>query len=186
MNADKFSVEMLLEMRHSPIKNYIVPGLTSYLIGGTPESGRVRLFDCERDHQESIVPHSHRFDFQCWVLRGHVVNRVWTENRNPYDDKGDRFFMSTLTYSGEQGKYEQKRNESSSRWMFKDDQYYEGECYRMSHHEIHSIRFSRDALVLFFEGPNVTDESNIIEPCVDYKVVPVFKTEDWMFLKETS
>lgn len=48
MNAKDFNVEMLLAMRHSPRHNYVVPGLTSWLIGQPAPTGTVRLFESHR------------------------------------------------------------------------------------------------------------------------------------------
>lgn len=72
-------LEFYKSMAHSGIHNYVVPGVSSYLIGGTPQGGEgcVRLFHCERDQQEAVTPHSHRFNFHCVVLKGQVINRVW-------------------------------------------------------------------------------------------------------------
>ena len=65
MNAENFSIEALLRMKHSPVRNYAIPGLTSSLIGSPSPNGTVRIFECSREHQEPIIPHSHRFSFQC-------------------------------------------------------------------------------------------------------------------------
>ncbi len=83
-------IDFIKNMMHSPIHNYIVPGLTSWLIGNPSEFGKVRVFTCERNHKEAIVPHSHRYDFQCYVANGNVTNHIW------YDDpkNGDEFIVS--------------------------------------------------------------------------------------------
>jgi hypothetical protein len=184
MNAENFSIEALLRMKHSPVKNYVIPGLTSSLIGNPSSAGTIRLFECSRDHQESITPHSHRFSFQCWVLRGSVRNRIWTELEYP-DTDGDQFCASSLEYSGEFGKYE-KKDEHLGRWRYEDALYRAGECYSMRSDEVHSIFFSRGAIILFFEGPTESNKSVILEPYVDGAVVPTFKVEPWMFKKDQS
>jgi hypothetical protein len=51
----------------------------------------------------------------------------------------------------------------------------------MTADEIHSIFFGRDTSVLFFEGPNVSDTSIILEPVVDGETIPTFKVEPWAF-----
>ena len=73
----ELQLQMLKAMANSRLGNYAgIPGLSSSLLGG-PKHGRVRLFDCSRAHEESIVPHSHRFDVLCLVLRGAVENHLW-------------------------------------------------------------------------------------------------------------
>jgi hypothetical protein len=51
----------------------------------------------------------------------------------------------------------------------------------MRYNEIHSIKFSKDAIVLFFEGPTVTDSSFVLEPVVEGEYIPTMTTEPWMF-----
>jgi hypothetical protein len=68
-------------------------------------------------------------------------------------------------------------------WKRKPYTYMAGDTYSMGYEEIHSIRFDRGTKVLFFEGPQVTNLSWMIEPWVNGKCVPTFRTEDWMFEK---
>lgn len=184
MNANGFDVKALLGMAHSPVRNYAIPGLTSSLIGLPSPSGTMRLFQCEREHQEPITPHSHRFDFQCWVLRGSVRNRIWskTYESNP---KGDLFQKTRLIYGGEIGIYSTEPQDVGT-WVYDDAEFVAGQCYSMRAHEVHSIFFSRGALVLFFEGATKVDSSVILEPYVDGEVVPTFKVEPWMFKKAAA
>lgn len=166
-------------MKHSPIRNYAgVPGLTSWLIGDGFERGKVRLFECERQHQEVVIPHSHRFNFSCQVLEGSVTNRVWTESKG---DCGDLFCVSRLRYGEEPGKYDSKTTDRIAYFSFDDSIYEKGDSYSMSFNEVHSIYFSRGARVLFFEGPLESKESFILEPVVNGITVPTFKVEPWMF-----
>lgn len=181
MNAENFNVKTLLKMAHSPVKNYAIPGLTSSLIGGLSERGVVRIFQNERDHQESITPHSHRFDFMCWVLRGYVINRVW-KSASTFAADADEYQKTILRYSGEIGCYEKEVSEIG-KWGYVDTEYSEGHCYHMKADEIHSIQFSRGAIVLFFEGATASDTSVVLEPVVDGETVPTFKVEPWMFKK---
>jgi hypothetical protein len=93
--------EAIRAMRHSPRHNYVIPGLTSWLIGQPhPTMGCVRLFTMDRFHEEPIIPHSHRFAFRCRVLAGAVTNRIWIE-----DEDGDPYLCSEVTYEGELGKH---------------------------------------------------------------------------------
>ncbi len=169
---------MLAAMKHSPIKNYIVPGLTSWLIGEPSPKGATRLFECSRDHQESITPHSHRFDFQCWVLAGKVTNRVWTYS----DYGGDLYTQTNLVYGGEPGQYERVRR-GIDRYTYTDEVHKADDWYSMTADQIHSVYFAKGTQVLFFEGPTKMDHSLILEPHVDGKDIPVFKVEPWMFIK---
>ena len=181
MEARNFRPEHLQLMAHSPVQNYVLPGLTSKLIGNPSENGTVRLFECSRDHQEEITPHSHRFAFMCWVLEGEVRNRVWLELS--HGERGDRFQLSTLTYGGDMGRYTME--EGKAGWWGYDDYHYQaGDCYSMLPHQIHSIHFARKTKVLFFEGPTISDTSVILEPVVDGKRIPTFKVEPWMFQHE--
>lgn len=173
-------IDFLMRMKHSPVRNYAIPGLTSYLIGEPSKQGTVRLFECSRDHQEPITPHSHRFDFTCEVLQGGVTNRVWLEQ-----DGGDDYAIKKLKYSGEIGQYKEE-HVTVRQYVCEDTFYKAGDVYEMQSDQIHSIYFSKGSVVLFMEGATKTNESLVLEPFVDGAVVPTFKTEPWMFLKEVK
>lgn len=173
-------LEFLQSMKHSPVRNYGgIPGLTSWLIGAPSPEGLVRLMECSRDHQEPIVPHSHRFDFHCHVLAGQVRNLIWTQQ----PVHGDEFQLSELIYGGKIGKYRCNAG-FIERWSISSSTYREGGEYSMKADEVHSIFFSRGAAVLFFEGPTISETSIILEPFVDGEVVPTFKVESWMFKRD--
>lgn len=178
MRSRTFDLESLLLMAHSPVRNYAIPGLTSFLIGQPSGFGSVRLFHSEREHQESITPHSHRFGFQCLVLRGNVRNRLWRQVG--HDAAGDLYRTTTLRYLGGIGKYERTPGDVC-KWSYTDECFTAGECYGMSADEVHSIFFSRDALVLFLEGQTVADHSIALEPVVDGETIPTLETQPWMF-----
>jgi hypothetical protein len=184
MNAENFNVEFLLGMAHSPVRNYVIPGLTSYLIGSPSKAGTMRLFTCTRDHQEGITPHSHRFNLMCWVLRGSVTNRLWTATRQTESGRDD-YMVSHLLYQGDMGQYEKVEHRVRS-FGYEDHTYQAGDCYSMQAHEIHSIHFWRGATVLFFEGPTITDTSVVLEPYVDNAVIPTLEVKPWMFKREQS
>lgn len=164
------------EMKNSCLQNYVIAGLDSYLVGGEG-FGKVRLFENARDHQDSITPHSHRFDFTCLVLKGTVTNRVWTECK---EEHGDQFAVSTLKYTGEVGVHEKKLDELSF-WRYDDFAYSAGHIYSMKHDEVHSIIFGKGCQVLFFEGPDKSDESIILEPYVNNTLIPTYRKESYMF-----
>lgn len=167
---------ILDSMKRSTLANYIVPGLSSSLVGGESK-GCVRIFEASRSQLADITPHSHRFAFACLVLRGLVVNRVWEQ---AFD--GELFQLSSLTYGGKPGEYTQEPGEPGN-WWYTETKYRAGEWYHMTARELHSIEFSADAIVLFFEGPQETERTAILEPFSDGKVIPTFKVEPWMFEK---
>lgn len=167
--------DFILQIAHSPLSNYAgVPGLTSYLIGALSEKGCARVFHSLREHEEAITPHSHRFDFECFVLRGEVRNHIWTEGC------GDLFSSTRMKYLGTPGDFE-KTEIGFGPFKKTTSIYSEGEAYRMKHDEIHSINFSRGAVVLFIEGPQRTNESIILQPHVNGETVPTFEVRDWMY-----
>jgi len=179
MNVDV--IRHLCGLRHSPIRNYIVPGLTSWLIMDDGGAGKLRMFECSREQHEFITPHSHRFDFSACVLRGSVENTLWV----PVEAGGDEYVVTTTMYLGEPGKYESGK-QVVNRFVADSITYNEGEWYDMRHNEIHSIKFSRDALVLFIEGHEVSQCTQVLEPFVDKQHIQTMGVEDWMFQKGES
>ena len=169
-------IQQLDQMKSSPIRNYVIAGLDSFLIS----NGKVRYFENSRQHQDSITPHSHRFDFSCIVLAGSVRNRVWSECR---ESEGDFFQSSTLKYAGEVGEHS-VTPEGRGFWKYKETIYDVGDCYSMDSSEVHSIIFSRGAKVLFFEGENKSNESVIIEPVVRGEVIRTYQKLEYMFKRD--
>lgn len=166
-------------MKHSHIRNYIAPGLTSWLIGGEGH-GKVRLFTSDRDTREWITPHSHRFGFTCLVLWGSVMNILFT--RTGRRDKGNAYAAGKLRApTGGIGEYEFIPGDGPEHFDEHSYEYTAGETYGMRSNEIHTIRFSRGAAVLFLEGPEVVSESEVLEPWSDGRRVPTFVTQPWMF-----
>lgn len=179
MQQHEMILSQVLAMAHSPVKNYAIPGLTSWLVGSVgPTGGLVRLFHSERKHVEPITPHSHRFDFTAQVLKGAVKNRMWVGCRSKTE--GDLYCVSNEKYLGTIGKYETKP-EGHEFYGYYDKDYKAGDTYQMKAEEIHSIYFGRDTYVLMFEGPAKTDTSKVLEPVVDGQRIPTFKVEEWMF-----
>lgn len=173
-------LQLLDQMKNSGLGNYIVPGLTSSLVGGE-KNGKVRLFEQSRDTREFITPHSHRFDFAAIVLYGSVENTLFRLDR-----AGQPWCASAIDQvCGLDGlrKYVHIREEVPTFWIEETIQYAAGSTYKMDSTEIHSIKFSKGAVVLFFEGPQVTPTGRMLEPWVNGKCVPTFKTEPWMFEK---
>lgn len=176
----------IMQMAHSPIHNYVVPGLTSWLIGKPSASGCVRLFECSREQQEFVTPHSHRYDFSAMVLRGEVTNTLWSIANS---STLDRYNLSNLYYEDKPGVYVKTTSSAVAepqRWAPTSTRFgpslENGPLYGMAHGEIHSIKFGRKALVIVFEGPTITTQTKILEPCDgEGNAVETFSVAPWMF-----
>jgi hypothetical protein len=186
---DKQTLEIIEKaiapMRNNPLRNYIVPGLTSHLIGGSTKHGQVRLFHSLRQTREFITPHSHRFDFTCLVLAGDVRNTIF----RPGYSYNEQWCLSTINQvCGLDGlnEYTHSREDKPSNWRAETTAYTTGDTYSMKYEEIHSIQFDKDTRMLFLEGPQVTLTSQMIEPWENGKVIPTFRTEPWMFEKDST
>lgn len=177
-------IDSLMKMAHSPVRNYVIPGLMSWLIGQPGKMGCVRLFECTRQHEEPVTPHSHRFDFLCRVLRGRVRNVIWERADHRNMDGADLYQASKLIYGGEPGKYDRIEKFEQRRFTRVEREYEAGDTYKMAAEQIHSIFFDRGTVVQFFEGPTRRNDSLILEPVVDGEVIPTFKAEPWMFKRE--
>ena len=161
-------------MKSDKLENYVIAGLDSSLL----KNGTVRYFENSRDHQDTITPHSHRFDFACLVLAGSVANSLWNATN---ESNGDFFEETQLIYDGGPGQYKRKV-EGRNFYRPVTTIHEAGDVYAMHADAIHSIKFSRGAKVLFFEGPTMLDRSLIIEPVVNGRVIPTLETRDYMFL----
>lgn len=174
----------LLDMGYDSLHNYIVPGLVSTLIGEDPHaSAKIRIFRNTRIQDEFITPHSHRFDLACMVLQGRVENTIFSGVPYPNHHShiySDEYQVSRLLYEGDPGKYD-KADTVVERFGRFTNTYTSGQWYFLKYHEIHSIKFSKDAIVLVFEGDSKTDTTMILEPIVNGKTIRTFKVEDWMF-----
>lgn len=179
MKASTAFLRTLEEMSHHSVRNYIAPGLTSSLLGGDGR-GMVRVFTSDRDTREWVTPHSHRFNFSCIVIRGQVENMLFTPGA------GNKYCPATLRRKGGIGEgYEVIRNpENAKEYTELTRVYSQGETYSLAHTDIHSIRFSKDAVVLFLEGPLVVEETTILEPFSNGSIVETFETKPWMFQKD--
>jgi hypothetical protein len=140
------------------------------------------MFTMSRHHEEPILPHSHRFDFRCLVLRGAVHNHIW---RRTSEHRGDSYMVSNVTYEGELGLHHREDAEEAH-FAKGVASFKAGEEYSMRAEEFHSIYFERGTEVLFFEGPNRLELSQILEPIVMGERIPLFRTDEWMFKRETA
>ena len=171
------NLSILKEMRHSPIRNYVVPGVTSWLIGHPHKNGCTRMFTCDRDHFEPVIPHSHRFNMLSVVLKGEVMNLTWN-----IESSEDLYAKVTQKYWGNPGEYSFEGSDTN-RWVPKSAHYAAWESYYIPHKQIHSIFFSKNSEVLVFEDPELSETSSILLPVVDDEIVNTFKIESWMFKK---
>ena len=172
-------LQHLLSMANNAIDNYVIPGVTSYLIGN---NNKVRLFHCTRNHTEYVVPHSHRFDFTARVLQGYVTNCIYRENKH---NEADTYQVSSLVYGGKPGIYNVIPGGVKGYVIYSDNYHYD-ETYSMKFNEIHSISFRKDTYVLIYEGPDKTDTTQILQPYVNGEVIPTFKIEPWMFRRRNE
>lgn len=176
--------EVLSSMLHSGLRNYIAPGLFSHLVGdGTAKYGKVRLFAAERETRDSITPHSHRFAFTCMVLSGSVRNTIYNPDGSIYSDL---YIRSEITQvCGKNGllNFVHNREVEPHGYSRTTTVYQAGQWYTLSKNDIHSITFTKGTQVLFLEGPEESHTDYMLEPWVDGKLVPTFRTEPWMFEK---
>ena len=174
-------IDRLMEMAHSPLRNYIVPGLDSWLIMDRGDAGKIRMFHCTREQHEFITPHSHRFDFTAHVVCGEVHNTIWLPDTRDLEYRdGDIFTQSNLMYMDKPGAYA-KDIETTGPYHHYTESYKAGRWYSMKANEIHSIKFARDTRVLFFEGPMQSRLTKVLEPFVNGRTIPTMRTESWMF-----
>jgi hypothetical protein len=161
----------------SRLANYVLPGLDSTLLS----QGRFRLFTSSRYTEEFITPHSHRYDFACLVLRGKVTNTIYRPRSNEISD-AQLWARSQVLFRVEAGQHVYTVQDPINVLYSAECKVYgAGEVYSQLSADIHSIRFSKDAVVLFLEAPERTGITHILEPVHGGKRVPTFKTEDWMF-----
>ena len=184
MDMDKQLIDAQLSMKHDPIRNYVIAGLTSYLLTDPSPHGCIRLFENSRERHNPVTPHSHKFDLTCLVLKGWVKNIIWT--KVPTIHHGDKFNRCIITNSGTPGEYDRKTEQNIQLFGSSQNTFKAGDIYSMRHSHIHSIEFSRNAQVILFEGPFITNEISILEPYVDGEVIETMKVEPWMFKKGES
>lgn len=170
---DNLNLEAILGMAHSKIGNYILPGLESALLGA-----KTRLFINTRESIGQITPHNHRFDFQCLVLRGWVVNTLFVK-----DDAGEEFARKRKIYTGIPGEYKDAHLSGPAMFRLDKHKYQAGDWYGMKSDQFHTIEFSPDAVVLFIEGETVASSFDYLSPIVNGEVIDTMSVEPWMFKK---
>ncbi|CAA0365428.1 hypothetical protein ALT721_800034 [Alteromonas alvinellae] len=175
MTQVKQLLPIIEQMKGSQLKNYIIAGLDSTLLN----NGKVRLFECNRNHLDSITPHSHRYDLTCIVLCGEVENTLFTESNKP--ENADQFVVSKLTYTGSVGSFRKESDPAPKYFKSQSHTYREGSIYCMTADDIHSIRFKRDTKVLVFEGEIQTDTSLCLEPRVNGEHIVTLEKKPYMY-----
>lgn len=180
--ADSTDLHMLLkDMKSDTLVDYAVPGLESSLL----KNGLFRLFESDRDIEELIQPHSHRFDFMCIVLSGTVENTWYLEA--PYNprivDSVNQWSRRELKRCNKDGfdGYQLSKEYEIKGYRTRKVTYSTGQVYGMTYNQIHSIKFSRGAKVLFIEGPQVSDTSFVLQPVSNGVEIPNFYTAKWIF-----
>lgn len=171
-------LQALGNMKSGRVANYALPGLDSFLL----DKGRVRLFEASRHIDEKITPHNHRYELTNLVLRGNVWNTTWmTWDKGDAPPNTDTYRLSRLTpHSGGMGNYLQQPV-GVVRARAVTAAHTEGSIYHINANEFHSIQFSRDAVVLVFEGPPQREWNEVLEPVVDGIVIPTMGVHPWMF-----
>lgn len=177
--------EHVSRMGNHELRNYIVPGLSSLMLGHESRNfGSVRMFIADRIQHSDITPHSHRFDFMCYVAKGSVGHRVWRKAKD--HEEGDYYVCCEMRYEHAPGKYTtlpplSPETLPGTMWVFDDEVYDEGEWYGLNADDIHSIVFEKGSHVLFFEGPTRHDHSYVLLPYYNGQIVNTLTTSDWMF-----
>lgn len=158
------------------LNNYVIPGLRSEAYVEELDTGAmIRTFEMLRDQEYFVTPHDHRYDFQCMVLEGKVVNTVYklfecselsaTHAILPYDPA-----LRVLDHE----KAKLVRAESERRTYVNTD------WYIMGHEEFHSIQFDKGTRILFLQEADKKTQSNCLLPYVDGKILDTFIWRDWM------
>lgn len=176
-------LDQINRMKHSPIRNYVIPGLTSWMISVPNSDGScIRFLESSRIQTETITPHSHRFGLSNLVLAGEVHNTLWTVTTDHQTRHAEPYMATEQTYGGKPGLYGcASKKEVMARSV--TSVYKVGQSYAMRANEIHSIHFSKGAAVLLIEGAKENETSVILEPLVDGLVIQTRRVEPWMFLK---
>ena len=92
----------------------------------------------------------------------------------------DEWMLCSLNYGGSPGEYTQTPG-PIGRYAKDIRRYVSGSSYDLSHTQIHSVRFSRGAVVVITETAQRTDTTHILLPVAYGKAVPTFKVESWMY-----
>ncbi len=183
MSNDSKLLALLDGMSHSQVNNYIVPDVSSKLLGSDDgEHGRFRIFDSRRDQDMLVTPHNHRFNLWSMVIQGQVENTVYTPDR----DNGDLYMQTSMRYNGEIGKYV-RGSFQEKRYVKKINSYTAGSSYYMRFQDIHTIKFHKDTVLLIVEGKPIREINEILEPVTQdgthIRTIPD-ETPAWQFCND--
>jgi hypothetical protein len=161
---------------HSVIHNYAIAGMDSYIIGDPAD--RTRLLHMTRHQLDYVTPHSHKTDLTCTVLNGMVINTIFTKGKG-----GDYFIKTPLIYQGEAGKYVKQKSQAKKMYVLDIKGYHSRQQYSMPYYDIHSIWFTKGAMLLLKSGDVVTDATFILEPYSNFRHVQNFHVHKGLFKK---
>lgn len=173
-------------MKHSEVRNYVLPGVSSFLIGGdstsNPRNGLVRMFVSERETEEHVVPHSHRFNFTAIVTKGWVENIIYTpDSSGAYEYVVGHQARESKTFGDYKIWWDTlplKYTKTCTRYGVVNGY---GQDYRMEAEQIHTIRFGAGAKLLVLEEPTRLSVTKILAPWAYGRRVPTMQVPDWMF-----
>lgn len=162
----------------SKIENYVVPALSSLMIG----DAKIRIFEANRDQEYFVTPHSHRYDLFSLVLKGSVKNTIYSHADGV--EEAEEYAVSFIEESG----FDYLVKYSHNAKYLKENRFYEeGQGYFMPADFIHTIKFSKDAVVLIFEGKQLQKGSTVLQPVdASGNIIPTMKVEPWMFNKKVN
>lgn len=167
---------VLMGVAHSPVCNYVIPGLTSWLIGEHEDGVTLRMFTASRHPREPIAPHSHRYDFRARVLTGSVEHTLWVPGDNLHGDEFEVLHQSTPKTIGD---FDCTRGERGY-WKPCTYPYDVNRIYQLLAEEVHSIQFDKGTIVLLEEQPDRTN-SFMLNPVVAGNTLYIGDTQPWMF-----
>lgn len=179
MQRTEFERNFFEAFNSSTIKNYVVPGLESVLLGES-DGFKVRMFHMTEHQMMHVTPHSHRFNLLSYVLEGEVEHITYHETTR-YDDLQKLFKLAVLEQEGQLGEYKTNIHSNGSFRCY-SAKYVAGGSYFLNAEDYHSVVFAKGTKVLFIEGPQVATPK-ILVPLVKGTVCSTLFTADWMFQK---
>lgn len=172
MNKQNNSIlDFIADTAHNRVSNYVVPGLDSVLL----ENSKTRLFEATRTQQAFVTPHTHRYNLFSVVLQGWATNTIYEPATC-----GERFAKSSI--GAEEFEYEPDTIGKIGFYNPETKTHRQGESFYLTYNQIHTIEFSKDALVLIVESPEIKTPQFILQP-VNHKgdILDIFTVKDWMF-----
>lgn len=159
------------------LENYVLAGLRSTLLGETAAGGKLQLFEMLRVQEADIVPHDHRYDFQCFVLDGEVEHLCYELERVYHPPQAA---WAVCEYDPDIHSVNDETPRAYTRGTVVKKTHGAGSWYGLKHDQFHAVRFSAGARVLFIEGPEVQPFSHVLLPYQDGRVCNTFVWRTWM------